>query len=215
MLTILNDTPSIITQYLRELRDIEIQKDKQRFERNLELLGVIAGYELSKRLDYTDHETTTPLGKANTPILKDKVVLTTILRAGLPVHHGIHKVLGDIEVSFIAAGRKPETAAGVEIDLAYIAAPSLDNKVLIIADTMLATGKSIVDSYNALTQNHGKPSKVFIVAVIASQQGLDYIQQNLPEAELIVCTVDKELNENYFIVPGLGDAGDILYGPKL
>ncbi len=215
MATILNTNPSIINQYLRELRDAEIQKDRARFERNLELLGIIMGYELSKQLTYTNHTTTTPLGKLNTPILKDKVVLTTILRAGLPVHHGIHQVLTGAEVSFIAAGRKPETAAGVEIDLAYMASPDLSGKVLIIADTMLATGKSIVEAYNALIKKYGQPSRVFVATVIASQVGIEYISQQLPDAEVIVCAVDQELNDKFYIVPGLGDAGDLLYGEKL
>jgi uracil phosphoribosyltransferase len=214
MITVLNQDNSIINQYLRELRDVKIQKDPVRFERNLERLGMLAGYELSKRLSYTDHATTTPLGKLNTPILQDKLVLATILRAGLPVQRGVHQVLDTAEMAFVAAGRKPETAAGVEIDLAYVAGPELTDKVLIIADTMLATGKSLVDSYHALIEKHGRPSRTFVVAVIGAPEGVEYVQAQLPEAELIISAVDQKLNDQYFIVPGLGDAGDLLYGPK-
>jgi uracil phosphoribosyltransferase len=215
MTTVLNTGSSIVNQYLRELRDVELQKDNFRFEHNLELLGMIAGYELSKQLAYSDHITTTPLGTATTPLLSDDVVLSTILRAGLPVHRGIHRILRDAEVSFVAAGRNPDSSHGVTIDLAYVAAPKLDGKVLIIADTMLATGHSIVEAYQALSKDHGQPRRLFVVAVIASKAGLAYLSEHLPDAELIVCAVDAELNDNYFIVPGLGDAGDLLYGEKL
>lgn len=215
MINILADESSIVSQYLRELRDVELQKDRQRFEHNVERLGMIAGYELSKRLAYVDHTTKTPLGTANTPVLKDQIVLGTILRAGLPLQHGIHKIIDGAELAFIGAGRKAETALGVEIDLTYLAAPNLTDKVLVIADTMLATGKSFVDAYNALTSKNGLPKKVFVVAVIASQAGVDYVNKHIPEAELIVCAVDQELNDKFFIVPGLGDAGDLLYGSKI
>ena len=215
MLTVLNTTPSIINSYLRELRDVEIQKDKQRFEHNLESLGMIAGYELSKRLNYADHATATPLGTANTPLPTDRLVLSTVLRAGLPVHHGIHKILPGAEPAFIAAGRRPDTSEGVKINLAYVAGPDLTGKVLIIADTMLATGHTFVEAYHALIEGHGKPSRVFVVAVIASEAGITYVRDNIPQCEMIICAVDPELNDDYFIVPGLGDAGDLLYGEKL
>jgi uracil phosphoribosyltransferase len=214
MITVLNQQNSIVNQYLRELRDTEIQKNSQHFEQNLERLGMIAGYELSKQLSYQDKETTTPLSKVNTPILKDKIVLATILRAGLPVQKGVKAIFDDAELSFVAAGRKPETAAGVEIDLAYTASPRMEGKVLVIADTMLATGKSLVDTYQALSNSYGKPGKVYVVAVIASQQGVDYVSEHIPGVGIVVSAVDPELNDKFFIVPGLGDAGDLLYGPK-
>ncbi len=214
MITILSDQSSIISQYMRELRDETLQKDQTRFGQNLEKLGMIAGYELSKRLDYKDHATETPLGTANTPILKDKVVLATVLRAGLPLQHGLQQVFTNAEQAFVGAGRKENTGKGVEIDLSYMAAPRLDGKVLILADTMLATGNSLVDAYHALIQN-GTPSKVFIVSVIASQAGVDFLTKGLPEADLFICAIDEQLNGKYYIVPGLGDAGDLLYGSKL
>ncbi len=214
-MTILNSGPSVVNQYLRQLRDVELQKDRPRFEHNLEMLGMIAGYELSKKLHYHDHTTKTPLGTANTPVLDDAIVLSTVLRAGLPVHRGIHKVLPDADPAFIAAGRKPDTSGGVEIHLDYVAGPSLTDKVLIIADTMLATGHTFVQAYEALVASHGQPSRVFIVAIIASKQGIAYVEQHIAGCELIVCAVDPVLNDQYFIVPGLGDAGDLLYGEKL
>jgi uracil phosphoribosyltransferase len=214
MITVLSKQASIVNQYLRELRDVDIQKNSQHFEQNLERLGMIAGYELSKQLTYQDQVTITPLGTVNTPILKDKIVLATILRAGLPVQNGVKAIFDEAELSFVAAGRKPETAAGVEIDLAYTASPHMEGKVLVIADTMLATGKSLVDTYEALAKSYGAPDKVYIVAVIASQQGVDYVTQNIPGVSIIVSAVDPILNDRFFIVPGLGDAGDLLYGPK-
>jgi uracil phosphoribosyltransferase len=214
MLTILDAESSITAQYLLELRDQEIQKDNRRFEHNIERLSIIAGYELSKHLNYQENQTETQLAIAKTQHLADRLVINTILRAGLPVQRGLSQVFDKAELSFIAAGRKPNTSA-VEIDLAYVATPELTGKVLIIADTMLATGKSIVDSYRALVERGGQPSRVFIVGIIASQAGIDYIKHHIPSADLVVCALDKELNKKFYIVPGLGDAGDLLYGPKL
>jgi uracil phosphoribosyltransferase len=174
---------------------------------------MVAGYELSKQLTYQKQVTQTPLAAAETQILKDRLVISTILRAGLPLQRGIASVFNDAELAFMAAGRKPETEHGVEIDLSYVATPDLTNKVLVIADTMLATGHSIIDAYQALLA-HGKPSRVIIISVIASQPGVDYVEKHIPKVEIITAAVDPELNDKFFIVPGLGDAGDLLYGPK-
>jgi uracil phosphoribosyltransferase len=141
-------------------------------------------------------------------------VIATIIRAGLPVQHGLKQVFDEAELAFVAAGRKPETPAGVEIDLAYTAAPSLEGKVLIIGDTMLATGKSLVDSYNALVKSYGKPKQTYVVAVVGSKQGVAYAEEHIPGMQLFICAVDTELNDKFYIVPGLGDAGDLLYGEK-
>lgn len=205
---------SILSQYLHELRDVEIQKDKRRFERNLERIAAILAYELSKQLEYASHETATPLGKIDTLVIRDKIVVATILRAGLPMQKGVASVFDEAEQAFVAAGRKSESKTGVEIDLSYVASGDLSDKTLIIADTMLATGHSIVDAHNALVQ-HGQPAKTFIVCAIASQPGLEYVDKNLPQAEILAAAVDPELNDKFYIVPGLGDAGDLLYGPKL
>ena len=214
MLTILNSTPSIIDQYLHELRDVEIQKDRPRFETNIERLGMLAGYEVSKRLTYKTIDTPTVLGVAKTPVVADEIVIATILRAGIPVQRGVHKVLDGSALAFIGAARQEEDGEGIQIKLDYVAAPRLEGKVLIIADTMLATGHSLVDSYCALVAERGTPKQTIIVAVISCQPGIEYLQSELPDAEIIVCAVDPELNEHYYIVPGLGDAGDLLYGPK-
>ncbi len=215
MLRILSETSSMVGPYLHELRDIGLQKDKLRFKYNLERLGMIAGYEISKQLTYSNHSTKTPLGTSITPILKDKIVLCTILRAGLPLQNGIHKIFDGADLAFIGAGRKPENGGEVEIDLSYVASPDLKGKTLIIADTMLATGKSLVDAYRALTKEHSTPKHTFVVSVIASQAGVEFVSKHIPNVEVIVCAVDPELNDKYYIVPGLGDAGDLLYGPKL
>jgi uracil phosphoribosyltransferase len=215
MLTVLSDGNSIIDQYLLELRDVELQKDSKQFERNLERLGAISGYELSKQLAYQKQETQTPLATAHTHRLADELIITTVLRAGLPIHRGVASVFDKSEQSFIAAGRKPETVAGVEIDLAYVSTPSLEGKTLIITDTMLATGHSIVDAYKAIVQKGGQPKQTFIVAIIGSKPGVAFVQQHIPEAHLILSVIDETLDDRFFIVPGLGDAGDLLYGPKL
>lgn len=214
MITVLSEENSIINQYLHELRDIELQKDHLRFEQNIERIGAIAGYEASKLLTYRAHKTKTQLGVADTSVLSEGIVLNTILRAGLPLQRGVQSVLPYAELSFTAAGRKPETGGGVEIELGYVATPSIEGKVLIIADTMIATGNSLVDGYNALVQHYGTPSRTIIIGVIASQQGLDHVAKEIPGVSLIVAAVDTKLNEKFFIVPGLGDAGDLLYGPK-
>lgn len=212
---ILSDQHSVISEYLHELRDVGLQKDRRHFVQNLETLGMIAGYELSKLLQYKDHETQTPLGVANTPLLADNLVISTVLRAGLPVHRGLCQIFPVAEPAFIAAGRKPENGGEVEIDLSYVAGPTLDNKVLIIADTMLATGKSIVTAYEAMTRKLGQPKQVFVVAVLASKPGVEHVNKHIPECEIIACALDPELDDRSFIVPGLGDAGDLLYGEKV
>lgn len=212
---ILSDQNSIVSEYLHELRDVALQKDRRHFVQNLETLGMIAGYELSKLLQYKDAETKTPLGSASTPLLADKMVISTVLRAGLPVHRGLSQLFPAAEPAFIAAGRKPENGGEVEIDLSYVAGPSLQDKVLIIADTMLATGKSIVTAYEAMTRKLGQPKQVFVVVVLASKPGVEHVSKHIPNSEIITCALDPELNDRYFIVPGLGDAGDLLYGEKL
>lgn len=211
---VLDAVTSVASQYLHELRDSAIQKDRRRFEENIERIGAIAGYEASKLLLYEEHQTETQLGIAKTNILTDEIVLNTILRAGLPLQRGVHSIFPMAELSFIAAGRKPETPAGVEIDLSYVATPSIEGKVLIIADTMIATGKSLVDGYNALVEHYGTPKQTIIIGVIASTIGVEYVREHIKDVQMIVGSVDEELDENFFIVPGLGDAGDLLYGPK-
>lgn len=211
---VLGEQTPVIHQILHQLRDTQLQQDPLRFERNLELLGTLLGYELSEQLSFHDTSANTPLGKAKTAAPSDKLVLAAVLRAGLPVQHGIHQILPTAELAFVGAARREDSGSNVTVDLSYLAAPGLKDKVLIMADTMLATGQSLVEAYRALVKAHGAPKQVLIAAVIASQAGIDHIKQQLPEAELFICAVDPKLDDHAYIVPGLGDAGDLLYGPK-
>ncbi len=214
MIKILSAKPSAVSQFLHELRDVELQTDRRRFHDNVERLGVIAGYEISRLLHYREHSTKTPLGSAAGQLVDEPLVLATIMRAGLPLQQGIHQVLPMAELAFIGAARKSESAAGVEIELSYVATPPLAGKTLIIADTMIATGQSLVDTWQALTEGYGMPARTIVAGIIASRQGADHVHDSIPGLDLIVAAVDDKLDHNFYIVPGLGDAGDLLYGPK-
>jgi uracil phosphoribosyltransferase len=214
MVHILHNTNSIANVFLAELRDQEIQKDSMRFRRNLERLGEIMAYEISKTLDYKASEVTTPLGVADTNLLAEQPVVATILRAGLPVHQGILNVFDRAENAFISAYRKHHKDGSFEIKVEYLSSPSLDDKVLILCDPMLATGQSMYLTYKAMLAM-GKPKHVHIVSVISSMEGLDYIKSRMPENSTIwLGAVDDELTVKSYIVPGLGDAGDLAYGTK-
>lgn len=215
MITVLSEVAPLVGDFLRQLRDVQLQTDRQRFEKNVERVGVVAAMELSKSLDYSDAKTKTPLGEANTKSPSEEVVVCGIFRAGLPLQRGLCQMLDQAAQGFVGAARQPETGEKVEIGVDYIAAPHLAGKVLVLVDTMLATGTSIVDSFQALVKDRGQPKKLFIVAVIASQTGVEYVQAKLPQADFIVGAIDPELNEKFYIVPGLGDAGDLLYGSKI
>jgi uracil phosphoribosyltransferase len=205
---------SILGNFLAEIRDESIQKDAMRFRRNLERIGEILGYELSKKLEYKKMEVATPLGQAEVNVIKSKPVLATILRAGLGMHQGLLNYFDASECAFVSAYRKHSTAEDFEIQVEYMAAPDLANKTLIISDPMLATGTSMVMVYKALMK-HGKPSRVHIVSAIASKDSLVYLKKHLPDTvEIWVGAVDEELTAQSYIVPGLGDAGDLAYGPK-
>jgi uracil phosphoribosyltransferase len=214
MVHILHNSNSIANVFLAELRDQEIQKDSMRFRRNLERLGEIMAYEISKTLDYKAAEVTTPLGVADTNLLAEQPVIATILRAGLPVHQGILNVFDRAENAFISAYRKHHKDGSFEIKVEYLSSPSLDDKVLILCDPMLATGQSMYLTYKAMLAM-GKPKHVHIVSVISSMEGLDYIKSRMPENSTIwLGAVDDELTVKSYIVPGLGDAGDLAYGTK-
>lgn len=214
MVHILHNSNSIANVFLAELRDQEIQKDSMRFRRNLERLGEIMAYEISKTLDYKAAEVTTPLGVADTNLLADQPVVATILRAGLPVHQGILNIFDRAENAFISAYRKHHKDGSFEIKVEYLSSPSLDDKVLILCDPMLATGQSMYLTYKAMLAM-GKPKHVHIVSVISSMEGLDYIKSRMPENSTIwLGAVDDELTVKSYIVPGLGDAGDLAYGTK-
>ncbi len=210
---VLNERPSIGNSFIAELRDAQIQLDSMRFRRNLERLGELFAFEISKTLEYVDAEFETPLGSVNVPVLKEQPVLATVLRAGLPLHQGLLNVFDRADSAFIAAYRKTSLGEGFEIQKEYVTSPDLNGKTVILADTMLATGQSIVLSCKELIAQYDI-KELHIVAVIASVQGVAYVKANLPKAKLWLGAVDEELTTKAYIVPGLGDAGDLAYGSK-
>ena len=213
MLYQLSDHQSIALKYIQELRDVNIQTERLRFRRNLERLGEIFAYEISKKLDYTETETETPLGIANSVGLKDRVVLATILRAGLPFHEGMLNIFDHADNAFVSTYRQHHKDGSFEVRLQYITCPPIDDAVLILADPLLATGSSIDKTLKALLEN-GKPKEIHVVTVIASTYGIDHMKRNFPDINLWVGEVDEELTAKSYIVPGLGDAGDLSYGEK-
>lgn len=210
-----SNTNSVFNAFLAEMRDINIQRDPLRFRKNLERIAEIMAYEVSKKLDYEDHVVTTPLGEANTFRLKEQPVLATILRAGLGMHNGLLSFFDRAESAFISAYRKHSTAEDFEIYVEYIASPNINGKTVIISDPMLATGSSMVTVYKALLQQ-GKPSKIHILAAIAHPDAIHFVREHLPDTtEFWIGAIDKELTAQSYIVPGMGDAGDLAYGTKL
>ncbi len=207
---------SILHQYIAEIRDKEVQKDRWRFRKNLERIGQIIAYEISKELEYQSVPVTTPLGIADAKMLTHQPVIATILRAGLPLHLGILDVFDKAENAFISAYRKHHKDHSFDIALEYVSCPDLNNKVLILCDPMLATGSSMVLTFKALL-NYGKPKHTHIVCAIASKQGVDYLKKNMPDVNYTLwCgSIDDELTSTAYIVPGLGDAGDLAFGEKI
>lgn len=209
---------SIVNKYMAELRDIHIQKDRARFRRNLERIGEVMAYEISKELTYHTHEIQTPLGIAPTDLPDESIVLGTIFRAGLPFHQGFLNVFDQADNAFVSAFRfyKDKECHDVGIHIEYIATPDLTGKTLIIADPMLATGSSMELGLHAF-QTKGNPKKVHLCCTIASQQGVDYLVEKFKDTDYTLwCgAIDPELNEHMYIVPGLGDAGDLAYGGKV
>ncbi|MDX9942508.1 MAG: uracil phosphoribosyltransferase [Bacteroidales bacterium] len=216
MIHYLGKNSSLLKQYIAEVRDMEIQKDSLRFRRNLERLGEIFAYEISKQLKWAQRETITSLGTAQCEMLAEQPVIATILRAGLPVHQGILNYFDRAENAFISAYRKHHKNGRFDIQIEYTSCPNLDAKQLIISDPMLATGASMVLSYKELLR-HGKPAHTHIVSILASAQGVEYVKRHLPPADytLWLGEVDDELTAKAYIVPGLGDAGDLAFGSKL
>ena len=211
----LGQQQSILNKFISELRDVSIQSDRMRFRRNIERIGEVLGYELSKSLSYNEVAIKTPLGTANCNLPEEDVVICSILRAGLPLHQGLLNYFDKAENTFISAFRHHISDTEFEIKVEYLASPSLENKVLILADPMLATGRSFVNVYNALKEM-GTPRQIHLASVIGSEEGVEHISEHFPEStKLWIATVDKELNEKGYIVPGLGDAGDLAYGIKL
>lgn len=215
MITIFNKTNSILKQYIAELRDQEIQLDSMRFRRNLERMGEIIAYEISKTLQYHPRQIQTPLGIADESIPVEFPVITSVLRAGLPLHHGMLSIFDKSPNGFISAYRNYEKDGTFDIKLEYISCPNIQDKVLILGDAMLATGSSIELAYRALLQK-GTPTHTHIVALIASKEGVNYLRRKLPEQKVSIWigALDDELTVKSYIVPGLGDAGDLAYGEK-
>lgn len=214
----LSDTCSIAGLYMAELRNVEYQQNKALFRNNIERIGMLEAFEISKTLNYEATFVETPLGIANVNVHTDKIVLATLFRAGLPMHQGFLKVFDHAENAFVSAYRKYKDDSHTDIDIfaEYMATPSLEGKTLIIADPMLATGGSMALAYKALSKN-GTPARIHVACVVATQEGIDTTLDALPkDITTVWCgAIDKELNENKYIVPGLGDAGDLCFGGKL
>lgn len=206
---------SILNQFLSELRDVSVQTDSMRFRRNIERIGEIMAYEISKELVYGSRVIKTPLSTAVENVPAAQPVIATILRAGIPFHQGFLNYFDHAQNAFVSAYRKYTDEAHFDIHIEYIASPRLDGKTLILTDTMLATGASMEYAYEALLTK-GRPAHVHIASVIASQQAVEHIRKVFPDEKTTVwcATIDPELNEHAYIVPGLGDAGDLCYGEK-
>ncbi len=206
---------SVLNNFIAEIRDVNIQKDSMRFRRNIERIGEILSYELSKTIKYNPVNVVTPLGEKTINISQDNLVLCSVLRAGLPLHRGILNFFDSIENAFISTYRHHADKDQFKIHVEYLATPHLDNKILILADPMLATGSSLVAVYESL-KKLGEIEQIHVVSVIASQEGINYIDKYFPKnTTLWVATIDQFLNEKGYIVPGLGDAGDLAFGSKL
>ena len=208
------DSNSIYNTFLSQLRDKKVQLDSMRFRRNLERLGEITAMEISKTLNYSDKDISTPLGVSNMKLIDEPIVLATILRAGLPLHQGLLNYFDQAENCFISAYRKHTSPDEFDVEIEYMSSPDLEGKTILLNDPMLASGRSMVLAYKALLQR-GTPKKIHVVSVIASQQGVDLVRNNLPSNSTIwVGAIDPEMTKESYIVPGLGDAGDLAFGSK-
>jgi uracil phosphoribosyltransferase len=205
---------SILCDWVAEIRDQAIQTDRMRFRRNLERIGEIAGYEISRHLPWEEREIQTPLGISITKVLKNQPVLATILRAGLPLHQGLLNVFDKADNAFISAYRKHDRDGSFEITMSYITSPEVENRILIISDPMLATGSSMVKTIQQL-RSEGNPAEIHIVTAIACTVGIEYLRRALPTCKIWCAAIDDELTAKGYIVPGLGDAGDLSFGTKI
>ncbi|HXB42621.1 MAG TPA: uracil phosphoribosyltransferase [Puia sp.] len=205
---------SLLSDWISELRDEEMQKERMRFRRNMERIGEVAAFEISKMLGFEEKEIQTPLGIAVSKTLKAQPVLATILRAGLPLHQGLLNYFDRADNAFISAYRKHQRDGSFEISLDYVSCPDLDERVVIISDPMLATGSSLVKTIQFL-RNEGKPAEIHIVVAIACTVGIEYVKRSEPHCKIWCGAIDDELTAKGYIVPGLGDAGDLAYGAKV
>ena len=212
-----SENNSLLNSFVREIRDINIQGDRLRFRRNIERIGEIMAYEISKELTYNQIEITTPLAVTEVSVPAEDIVIGTILRAGLPFHHGMLNYFDGAENAFVSAYRKYRETGhqSFDIHIEYIASPSIEGKTLILADPMLATGSSMELTYRALLTK-GTPAHIHIATIIVSRQAIDYCKANFPADKTTIwaAAIDPELNESAYIVPGIGDAGDLAYGQK-
>ena len=217
MVHILGQENTILNKIIAQIRDCKIQQDSMRFRRNVERVGEIMSYEISKTLNYQAQTVETPLGEAEMSLISDKVVIATVLRAGLPLQQGFLNYFDDAECAFVSAYRKNKKDGTFKINVEYVSCGDLEGKILILVDPMLATGQSLRMTYETLVAHGGEPLHTHIASVIASEQGVEYAQQHLPAGKttLWLGAVDAELTSKAYIVPGIGDAGDLCYGKKL
>ncbi len=216
-LHILSQQDTVLNKFIAEIRDKSVQKDSMRFRRNLERIGEVTAYEISKTLGYSPRAVETPLGEATVNLYDDRVVIATILRAGLPFHQGFLNYFDDAQNAFVSAYRKSRKDGTFTVKVEYISCGDLEGKTLLLVDPMLATGSSLVLAYNALCERGGMPAHTHVASVIASEQGIDYVTKNMPRQTTTVwaAAVDEELTSRSYIVPGIGDAGDLAYGEKI
>jgi uracil phosphoribosyltransferase len=214
MIVNLSQQHSLISNWVGELRDVNIQTDRMRFRRNLERIGEVAAYEISKVMPFVEKEIPTPLGIAVHRVLAEQPVLATILRAGLPLHQGLLNYFDQADNAFISAYRKHNKDGSFEISLDYVSCPELENRVVIISDPMLATGSSLVKTIHFLKEE-GHPREIHIVAAIACTVGIEYVKREEPKVTIWCGDIDDELTAKGYIVPGLGDAGDLAFGVKV
>ncbi len=216
-LHILNQQNTVLNKFIAEIRDKKIQKDSMRFRRNLERIGEITAYEISKSFDYIPRVVSTPLGETEVQQIDNQIVIATILRAGLPYHQGFLNYFDNAQNAFVSAYRKSTKDGKFTVKVEYISCGDLEGKTLLLVDPMLATGSSLVLTYNALCEKGGMPAHTHVAAVIASEQGIDYVQKNMPHQTTTIwaAAVDEELTSRSYIVPGIGDAGDLAYGEKI
>ena len=206
---------TIFNDFLSQLRNVKVQNDRMRFRRNLERLGEITAYEISKKMDYKELDVTTPLGNSKMNLIREIPVLATILRAGLPLHQGLLNYFDAADNCFISAYRKHTSNEEFDVEIEYMSSPGLNDRIIILNDPMLASGRSMVLAYKALL-HRGTPAKIHVVSVIASKEGVDLVKENLPQNTTIwVGSIDPELNAQSYIIPGLGDAGDLAFGSKV
>lgn len=217
MVEILEKKKTVLNTFIAELRDATIQRDSMRFRRNLERVGEVLAYEISKSFDYAEAVVETSLGESETFLPTDKVVVVSILRAGVPFHQGFLNYFDHAESGFVSAYRKYGKDGTFKVNVEYISCTDLTDKTLVLVDPMLATGKSLVMTYNALLEKNGKPKKTYVAAVVASEEGIEYTKKHMPKrgTQIWCGAVDAELTVKSYIVPGMGDVGDLAFGDKL